>query len=60
MPGQTRGNAVNLISKLNGVAQRIADNTLDQEAQETFLSDRLLNHIGSSDSKLAKFLKLKG
>jgi len=49
-----------LITKLYDVAQRIADNTLDQEALETFLSDWLLNHIGSSDSKLAKFVKLKG
>ena len=48
-----------LIEKLSTLAQRIADDTLDQPHLEAFLGDWLIKHIAGSDTKLAKFVKLK-
>lgn len=45
-----------LISRLSEVAARIANGTLDHQVLETFLSDWLLNHIATSDIKLAAYI----
>jgi len=45
-----------LISRLSEVAARIANNTLDHQVLEAFLSDWLLNHIATSDVKLAAYI----
>ena len=48
-----------LLSKLNNVAQNIANDTLDKQDLSAFLGHWLLNHIGTSDAELAGYLRLK-
>lgn len=45
-----------LITRLSEVAARIANGTLDHRVLEAFLSDWLLNHIATSDVKLAAYI----
>ena len=47
-----------LISRLNAVAQTIANETFKKSELEAFLRDWLLHHVGTSDAKLAKFIEL--
>jgi hemerythrin len=49
-----------LISRLNEVAARIANETINREVLEGFLSDWLLNHIATTDTKLAAYVRLNG
>ncbi len=49
-----------LISRLNEVAARIANETINREVLEAFLSDWLLNHIATTDTKLATYVRLNG
>lgn len=46
-----------LISRLSEVSARIANGTLDHAVLEAFLSDWLLNHIATSDFKLAAYVQ---
>lgn len=46
-----------LISRLNQEAARIASGTVDRDVLEAFLSDWLLNHIATSDTKLAHYIQ---
>lgn len=46
-----------LISRLNEVSARIANGTLDHQVLEAFLTDWLLNHIATSDIKLANYIQ---
>jgi len=46
-----------LISRLSEVSARIANNTLDHAVLEAFLADWLLNHIATSDTKLAAYIQ---
>jgi hemerythrin len=48
-----------LLSRLNSVAESIANNTLDKPGLSAFLAHWLLNHIGTSDAELAGYLRLK-
>jgi hemerythrin len=48
-----------LISKLNLIAENVANGTLDRISVETFLSNWLLSHIGASDTKLAAYAALQ-
>ena len=54
----TSGQHNELLSKLNGIAENIANDTLDKPDLESFLSHRLLNHIGSADAELAGYIRL--
>jgi hemerythrin len=47
----------NLISRLSEVSARIANDTLNHLVLEAFLSDWLLNHIATSDVKLAAYIQ---
>lgn len=49
-----------LISRLSEVSARIANDTLDHLVLEAFLSDWLLNHIATSDVKLAAYIQANG
>lgn len=49
-----------LISRLSEVSARIANETLDHAVREVFLSDWLLNHIATSDVKLAAYIQANG
>lgn len=49
-----------LISRLNEVAARIANDTLDHAVLEAFLSDWLLTHIATTDIKLAAYIQASG
>jgi len=48
-----------LISRLSEISARIANDTLDRVVLEAFLSDWLLNHIATSDIKLAAYIHAK-
>ena len=48
-----------LISRLSEISARIANDTLDRVVLEAFLSDWLLNHIATSDIKLAAYILAK-
>jgi hemerythrin-like metal-binding protein len=48
-----------LLNKLNEIAPQIADGTLDLSVWRTFLSDWLLNHIATVDTKLAQYIEGK-
>jgi hemerythrin-like metal-binding protein len=48
-----------LISLLSDVANNIADESLDMQDLEFFLSAWLIGHIGSSDAKLAAYVGLR-
>jgi hemerythrin len=48
-----------LLNKLNEIAPQIADGTLDLSEWRTFLSDWLLNHIATIDTKLSKYIEEK-
>ena len=47
-----------LLSRLNGIAENIANDTLDKPDLASFLSHWLLNHIGSADAELAGYIRL--
>jgi hemerythrin len=46
-----------LLARLNEIAQQIADDTLDLQEWRDFLSNWLIKHIGTTDSKLAAYVK---
>jgi hemerythrin len=48
-----------LISRLNEVAESIANDTLDRVSLEFFLTDWLLKHIGTADARLATYVALQ-
>jgi hemerythrin len=48
-----------LLSRLNGIAENIANDTLNKPDLESFLSHWLLNHIGSADAELAGYIRLQ-
>lgn len=48
-----------LLSRLNRIAESIANDTLDKPELEAFLSHWLLNHIGSADAELAGYIRLQ-
>lgn len=48
-----------LLTRLNGIAENIANDTLDKPNLESFLSHWLLNHIGSADAELAGYIGLQ-
>lgn len=47
-----------LLSLLGELAKKIADESLDMVELEAFLSSWLLEHIGTSDARLAAYVKL--
>ena len=47
-----------LLTRLNDVSLQIADDTLDLQEWRDFLSDWLIKHIATSDTKLAAFVKV--
>ena len=48
-----------LLSRLNMVAQSIAKENLVRADLEAFLADWLFNHLATSDTKLAAYVKLQ-
>ncbi len=48
-----------LISLLNEVAENVADESLSMQDLEAFLSAWLIDHISSSDTKLAFYVQLQ-
>jgi hemerythrin len=46
-----------LLAKLNEIAFRIADNTMDMQGWKDFLSSWLVNHIATIDTKLTAYVK---
>ena len=46
-----------LVAKLNEIAVQIADDTLDLQVWKTFLSGWLMEHIGTTDAKLADYVR---
>jgi hemerythrin len=47
-----------LLSRLTEISDRIANGTIDRLVLEAFLTDWLLKHIASTDSKLAIYVHL--
>jgi hemerythrin-like metal-binding protein len=45
-----------LITKLNLVSEKIASETLDKQALESFIWDWIYNHVRTSDAKIASHL----
>lgn len=48
-----------LLAKLNEIAYRIQDNSLDLQGMRDFLSSWLTGHIASSDTKLVSYINAK-
>lgn len=48
-----------LISRLNAIAEDIANDTLDKTHLSSFLSSWLVEHIGGSDTKLSTYIHLR-
>lgn len=48
-----------MLSRLNDIAESIANDTLDKPELESFLSHWLRSHIGSADARLASYILLQ-